>query len=135
MQKAMSKFRDERYSTAREFADDLRRFLDGKPTVAKRPTMAGLATKWICRHKVVASFVAVLVVAVLGLLASTGMLAQRKRETDRALAKAEDNFQQYRAQLADCQRVILRCYTTNRETHKPRRVRLKRRYSFNERSS
>ena len=51
VQKAMSKSRDERYSTAREFADDLRRFLDGKPTVAKRPTMAGLATKWICRHK------------------------------------------------------------------------------------
>ena len=100
VQKAMSKPRDERYGTAQEFADDLQRFLDGKPTVAKRPTTVGRATKWIRRHKLVTSFVAVLIVAVLGLLGGTGMLVRQTRETESALSKAEENFQQYRAQLA-----------------------------------
>jgi hypothetical protein len=100
VQKAMCKARDERYSTAQEFADDLRRFLDGKPTIAKRPTIANRATKWLRRHRVVASFVAALMVAVLGLLASTGMLVHQQTDTEHALAKAEKNFQQYRAQLA-----------------------------------
>jgi tetratricopeptide (TPR) repeat protein len=96
----MSKSRDGRYATAQEFAEDLQRFLDGKPTVAKRTTIAGRAAKWTRRHKVVTSFVAVLTLAVLGLLISTGMLVRQQRETEVALAKAQDNFQQYRAQLA-----------------------------------
>lgn len=100
VQKAMSKSRDDRYSTARDFADDLRRFLEGKPTIAKRPTATDRATKWMRRHKVAATFVAALMVAVLGLLTSTGMLAHQKRETERALANANRNFRQYRMQLA-----------------------------------
>jgi len=100
VRKAMSKSRDDRYSTAKDFADDLRRFLDGKPTNAKRPTSVDRAAKWIRRHKIVASFVAALMMAVLGLLISTGMLAHQMRETERALAKANENFQQYRTQLA-----------------------------------
>ncbi len=100
VQKAMSKSRDERYATAQAFAEDLRRFLDGKPTVARRPTIAGRAVKWVRRQKVVASFVATLMVLVLALLAGTGTLARQKRVTELALTKAEDSFRQYRAQLA-----------------------------------
>ena len=37
--KAMAKRREERYTTAQEFADDLQRVLDGKPTAAKPPTI------------------------------------------------------------------------------------------------
>jgi len=44
--KAMSKRRKDRYTTARELADDLRRVLEGKPTLAKRPTIADRLNKW-----------------------------------------------------------------------------------------
>ncbi len=76
--KAMSKSPAERYSTAQGFADDLQRFLKGEPTVAKRPTVARRAAKWIRRHQLVSSFVATLILAVIGLLATIGLLAQQK---------------------------------------------------------
>jgi serine/threonine protein kinase/tetratricopeptide (TPR) repeat protein len=99
--KAISKSRDDRYATARELADDLQRFLDGKPTIAKRPTLADRAGKWAWRHKrTVASAAGVLLLVVAGLVASTLLLARQKQQTQRALAEARENFQQYRAQLA-----------------------------------
>jgi serine/threonine protein kinase len=98
--KSMRKSRDDRYTTAQEFADDLRRFLEGKPIVAKQPTVVERAGKWIRRHKVIASFVAVLVLAVLALLTSTTLLAYQKQATKRALEAAEESFHRYRTQLA-----------------------------------
>ena len=90
--KSMCKSRGDRYATAQEFADDLRRFLEGKPTVAKRPTVVERTAKWFRRHKVVASFVAVLVLAVLALLTSTTMLAYQKRATRRRSQRLKRTF-------------------------------------------
>ena len=60
--KAMAKDRDERYATAHELADDLRRFLDGEPILARRPSLADRVGKWTRRHRGVvgASFAALL---------------------------------------------------------------------------
>lgn len=41
--KAMAKRRDDRYGTAREFADDLQRVREGRPTQAKHPTFGDRA--------------------------------------------------------------------------------------------
>jgi tetratricopeptide (TPR) repeat protein len=49
--KAMAKDPAERYATAQELADDLRRFLEDKPIQAKRPTVAQRLAKWSRRHK------------------------------------------------------------------------------------
>ena len=49
--KALAKLRDDRYATAGELADDLQRFLDGVPTVAKRPRLVDRAGKWVRRHR------------------------------------------------------------------------------------
>ncbi len=98
--KAMSKSREERYPTAQALADDLQRFLDGKPTVARRPTSLNRAVKWVGRHRMVATFIAALMLTVCGLLATTAMLARQVQETDAALGQAEENFRQYRVQLA-----------------------------------
>jgi serine/threonine-protein kinase len=47
--KALAKEPLERYDTAREMADDLRRFLEDKPIRARRPTVAQRAVKWARR--------------------------------------------------------------------------------------
>src|SRR5262249_34805442 len=66
--KAMAKIPEERYATAQELADDLRRFLEDKPIKAKRPTLRQRAAKWARRHKTIVR--AALVVLVLVMVAS-----------------------------------------------------------------
>jgi serine/threonine protein kinase/Flp pilus assembly protein TadD len=51
--KAIEKNPAERYATAQELADDLRRFLEDKPIRAKRPTLVQRAAKWRRRHPAV----------------------------------------------------------------------------------
>jgi eukaryotic-like serine/threonine-protein kinase len=49
--KAIAEFPHERYATAQEMADDLARFLEGKPILASRPNLATRAGKWAKRHR------------------------------------------------------------------------------------
>jgi tetratricopeptide (TPR) repeat protein len=49
--KALAKNPAERYATAQELADDLRRFLDDRPILARRPNLIQRARKWARRHK------------------------------------------------------------------------------------
>ena len=44
--KAVSKSPADRYATAREFADDLRRFLDNRPILARPPNLAQRVRSW-----------------------------------------------------------------------------------------
>src|SRR5262249_26119104 len=65
--KAMAKAPAERYATAQELADDLRRFLDDKPIRARRPTLVQRARKWMRRHQTVVLTLLVAAVVMLGL--------------------------------------------------------------------
>src|SRR5262249_24570207 len=49
--KALANNPAERYATAQEVADDLRRFLEHKPIQARRPTLAQRLRKWVRRHR------------------------------------------------------------------------------------
>jgi tetratricopeptide (TPR) repeat protein len=49
--KAMAKDPAERYATAQELADDLRRFLEDKPIRARRPSWLERGRKWARRHR------------------------------------------------------------------------------------
>ncbi len=101
IQKAIGKDPSERYATAQEMAEDLARFLNGQPTLARRPTAPERAVKWMRRHKrLVAGTAGALVLGVIGLSIATLLLAREKGHTERALAEAHENFQRYRAQLA-----------------------------------
>src|SRR5262249_28597379 len=78
---------DERYASAQQLADDLRRFLEDKPIRARRPTLIQRARKWRRRHQAVVAAAAVagvvvLLVAVVALAVSNHLItpAQKGRE-------------------------------------------------------
>jgi tetratricopeptide (TPR) repeat protein len=49
--KALEKRPQDRYATAQELADDLRRWLEDRPIQARRPSLVVRARKWARRHK------------------------------------------------------------------------------------
>jgi WD40 repeat protein/serine/threonine protein kinase len=107
--KAMAKNPDERYATALELADDLRRFLEDKPIKARRPTLRQRAAKWARRHKVaVRAGVIVLVSAVFALVVSTALvwranegLNAANRELHETLERERQNGYFQRIALAE----------------------------------
>jgi WD40 repeat protein len=90
--KAMAKNPMERYATAEELADDLRRFLEDKPILAKRPTLRQRAAKWARRHRtVVRAALVVLVLAVIALAGSTAAIWNEKAQTEAANRQLKAN--------------------------------------------
>ncbi len=90
---AMAKSRDERYTTAKEFADDLRRVMDGRPTIARPPTVLERISKWARRHKrFVAVAAGICCCAVLGFAVSTFLIAREKANTERNFQRAEKHL-------------------------------------------
>jgi tetratricopeptide (TPR) repeat protein len=83
--KAMEKNTQDRYATAKELADDLRRYLDDKPIQARRPSWRHVARKWARRHRPVVWSAAVTVIVTLAVLGgSVGWVLR-----DRAALQAE----------------------------------------------
>jgi tetratricopeptide (TPR) repeat protein len=94
--KALAKEPADRYRTAQELADDLRRFLEDKPIRARRPTPGQVVAKWARRHRgvVVTAAVAVLVGLVLGvagLVVSNFWIRQEKVQAEAARQRADRN--------------------------------------------
>lgn len=67
--KVMAKAPEDRYDTAQEVADDLRRFLDDKPIHARRPNLVQRFRKWARRHR------AAVTTALVGLVVAGALLA------------------------------------------------------------
>src|SRR5438876_356976 len=94
--KGLEKRTDARYSTAREIADDLRRWLDNLPIRAKAPTRRQRIGKWIRRHPGVAatagvSVVALVILTIVGLAVSNIWIGDEKRKADANFRKAEES--------------------------------------------
>jgi WD40 repeat protein/serine/threonine protein kinase len=93
VRKAIGKNPAERYATAQELADDLRRFLDDKPIRAKRPTLLDWTRKWARRHQgIVATGIAGLIVAVGILTVSALMILSAYRTEAVQRQRAETNL-------------------------------------------
>ena len=98
--KAIAEFPHERYPTAQELADDLDRFLEGKPILASPPKCLVAAGKWARRHRG-ATWAAAVVLAVvfLGQLVNSFFLWQEKAKSEQACFVAEENLHQAHAVL------------------------------------
>jgi serine/threonine protein kinase len=93
--KAVAKNPAERYQTAQELADDLRRYLADEPIRARRPTLWERARKWSRRHpSVVAAAVLVLLVCIAGLLVNNRMIADEQAKTQSALQNEQQRARQ-----------------------------------------
>lgn len=91
--KAIAKSRDDRYETAECMRQDLQRYLDGRPTLARRRTVLDRATKWSIRHRAfVATIAGVLVLALIGSMVATLLVAAEQRKTRAALKAKQVQF-------------------------------------------
>jgi tetratricopeptide (TPR) repeat protein/tRNA A-37 threonylcarbamoyl transferase component Bud32 len=87
--KAMSKEPQSRYATAQELADDLRRFLEHRPVVARRPSPLGRAAKWARRHRAaVASGAAGMLAVAVILTGCLGWIVRDKAAREEAIEGA-----------------------------------------------
>ena len=92
--KAMAKEPEGRYATARELADDLRRFLLDEPIRARRPGPLERLAKWSRRHRVaLASAASAMVVA---LAVGSALLWAQQRQTDLERQRAQRAYEQNR---------------------------------------
>ncbi len=88
--KAMAKWQGNRYATAGELAEDLRRFVADRPILARRSSAAERAWRWCRRNKAAAGLLAASAVAV---LAMVGVIVgsidnARVRSSERAAVSA-----------------------------------------------
>ena len=95
--KAIAKEPAQRYVTAGEFAVDLRSFLEGRPTLARRPTVLDRVAKWSRRHR---QIVAVAIFLCLFTTLATGLAAWRISaawiEAESQRARADRQFREAR---------------------------------------
>jgi tetratricopeptide (TPR) repeat protein len=86
--KALEKRPQDRYATAQELADDLRRFLEDRPIQARRPSWRQVALKWARRHRAVVGAVAVVLVMAVVLCGGVGLREVQKRARAEGEAQA-----------------------------------------------
>jgi tetratricopeptide (TPR) repeat protein len=88
VRKALEKSPQDRYATAQELADDLRRFLEDKPIRARRPSWRQVALKWARRHRPVVWAAAAVALVALVLGGCTAFWWAQKRAGAEASARA-----------------------------------------------
>jgi serine/threonine protein kinase/Flp pilus assembly protein TadD len=88
--KSMEKDPAERYATAQELADDLRRFLEDRPIRAKRPTLVQRARKWTRRHRaLVGAGVAVMFITMVAAVLCSLLIWHEKERVEEQKERAE----------------------------------------------
>jgi hypothetical protein len=103
--KALAKEPADRYATAKELADDLRRYLGNQPVLARRPTWAQRSVKWTQRHRrLVAGGVVLLLLALACLTISTALVLAAKKEADEKRELAEKQEAHAKEQEAEAKK-------------------------------
>jgi hypothetical protein len=111
--KALGKESSERYLSARELADDLQRFLDNRPVLARRPTATERLWKLARRHpSVVAAGLVVMLLLVAGSLLSTFLIQIERERTRVEQQRAEEAYRRERQRAEEAEarfRLARRC--------------------------
>jgi serine/threonine protein kinase/tetratricopeptide (TPR) repeat protein len=92
--KMMEKSPADRYATAQEVVDDLRRFLEDQPIRARRPSFVARVRKWSRRHRAVVTTAIVTTLLALGI--SSGLIARQWYLADQRRIQAEGAEQRAR---------------------------------------
>jgi tetratricopeptide (TPR) repeat protein len=91
--KCLSKDPADRYATAGELADDLRRWLYGMPVLARPPSARQRAVRWAWRHRnAVAAAVVVLVLAAVGTAVASVVTMRAREAAARQEHRADANW-------------------------------------------
>ena len=86
--KAIEKNAHERYPTATDLADDLRRFLEDKPIHAKRPSLRERLNKWGRRHRSLVSMMfCATIIGAIGLAFATAIIWHEMELKEQALTE------------------------------------------------
>ncbi len=100
--KAMAKSPADRYQTAKELADDLRRYLDDRPVLARRPTRWERVRKWARRHPSAFGVLLVaLLLGVVGFAVSTALIARAHAHERKRAEEAEERLRLARRAVDD----------------------------------
>ena len=83
--KALEKEPSRRYATARDLADDLHRWLDGRPVLARAPTWSYRVAKFAARHRLALALAATSVIALAVALGTQLARRAAARASDSAL--------------------------------------------------
>jgi serine/threonine protein kinase len=104
VQKALRKEPGERYATAQELADDLGRFLAGRPVLARRPTWAERLRGWARRHpSTVTAGAVVLLLLSVGSLVSAGLIRAEQGRTRAEQQRAEAAYRSERQRAEEAE--------------------------------
>ncbi len=88
--KALRHSPGDRYQTAQDFADDLRRYLSELPIAARNPTLIEKTRKWMRRHPTtVLSMLFAMTFAMILFAIATAVVAHQKTLTQQSLQQAE----------------------------------------------
>jgi hypothetical protein len=98
--KALAKTPLERYPTAGEMAADLRRFLEGRPILARPPGLAYRARKWLRRHpSLVAAALLLMAFAFVALAVATALVTREEGRTKAALVREQERAREAEARF------------------------------------
>jgi eukaryotic-like serine/threonine-protein kinase len=93
--KSLAREPEDRYATAQELADDLRRFLEHRPIKARRQNLLERAFKWARRHQMAtAAMVVALAVCIVALGAVVGVQLRANRDLRNAFLATQEALSQ-----------------------------------------
>jgi hypothetical protein len=105
--KALRKEPADRYPTAQEMADDLQRFLDGRPILARPPTLSERLRAWSRRHPaLVGSGVVALVLLTAASLVGTVLIRREQRNTEAAYRREHQRAEEAEARFRLARRAV-----------------------------